>query len=66
MQNRIAATRLARGLRQQDVADALRIHQSQISRFESADIGDVSLGHIVAIADYFDCPINQLFEREDD
>jgi len=61
--DRLRSSRMARGLTQQDVADALHITLRHYQKYESADTSP-TLDGLVKIADLLDVPTDFLLGRD--
>ena len=64
LQDRIRATRMARGFTLQNVADELFISLRSCQRYESGDMSPTLEG-LVKIADLFNVPTDYLLGRDD-
>ena len=64
LKDRIRSTRIARGLKLQDVADALFISLRNCQNYESGD-ANPTLEGLVKIADLFNVPTDYLLGRDE-
>ena len=65
MQNDVRALRAARGLRQEDLATALKVSRQTINAIETGRYLP-SLPLAIALAQYFGKPVEELFHGDDD
>lgn len=61
MPNKVRLARTMLDLKAIDVADAVGFHKVQLSDIERGEYKDIPLEKTRALADYFRCPIEDLF-----
>ncbi len=62
---RLLELREERNLTQDDIAQAINTSRTNIGRWEKG-INEPCSGHLIALANYFECSVDYLLERSDD